>query len=61
MSCFRIQAYGGRRFTLKAKLAGGSQMFQFNSSNEIMRIGPRNVEAVLQQLEKFKFECWVQM
>lgn len=45
---------GGRRGNLKAKLAGGSQMFQFSSSNEMMRIGPRNVEAVLQQLEKLQ-------
>jgi len=45
---------GGRRANLKAKLAGGSQMFQFSSSNEMMRIGPRNVEAVLQQLEKLQ-------
>ncbi|SER60075.1 chemotaxis protein CheD [Salipaludibacillus aurantiacus] len=31
---------------LKAKIAGGAQMFKFSSKNESMRIGPRNVEAV---------------
>jgi len=50
----KVVLNGGRRLNLKAKLAGGSQMFQFNSSNEMMRIGPRNVEAVLQQLEKLQ-------
>ncbi|WP_088069499.1 chemotaxis protein CheD [Gottfriedia luciferensis] len=50
----QIVRNGGRRQYLKAKLAGGSQMFQFNSTNEMMRIGPRNVEAVLQQLDKLQ-------
>ena len=36
--------------SLKAKIAGGSQMFQFGSSDTI-RIGPRNVEAVKQGIE----------
>lgn len=46
----QIVACGGRRSILKAKLAGGAQMFQFQSSNSMMRIGPRNVEAILDQL-----------
>jgi chemotaxis protein CheD len=50
----QVVIHGGRRTNLKAKIAGGSQMFQFNSANETMRIGPRNVEAVLQQLEKLQ-------
>lgn len=37
---------------LRAKIAGGAQMFQFSSSSsEMMRIGPRNVEAVRERLE----------
>ncbi|WP_188454366.1 chemotaxis protein CheD [Virgibacillus oceani] len=40
---------GARQHALKAKLAGGAQMFQFLSS-DTMRIGPRNVEAVQQKL-----------
>ena len=35
---------------LRAKIAGGAQMFQFRSQNEWMRIGERNVQAVKQQL-----------
>lgn len=41
---------GARKSGLKAKIAGGAQMFQFSSGNEMMRIGPRNVEAVKKQL-----------
>ncbi|MFD2133152.1 chemotaxis protein CheD [Pseudogracilibacillus auburnensis] len=35
-----------RKFSIKAKIAGGAQMFQLNSATDVMRIGPRNVEAV---------------
>ncbi len=41
---------GARSYSLKAKIAGGAQMFQFSSSNDMMRIGPRNVEAVKAEL-----------
>lgn len=41
-----------RKHVLKAKIAGGAQMFQFNTESEAMRIGPRNIEAVTQILEK---------
>ena len=37
---------------LKAKIAGGAQMFQFSTGSELMRIGPRNVEAVKKILMK---------
>jgi chemotaxis protein CheD len=43
---------GALRKRLKAKIAGGAQMFLFPSKNEIMRIGPRNVEAVKKQLKR---------
>lgn len=46
----RLLKMGARKYALKAKLAGGAEMFKFNSSSDIMRIGPRNVEAVLKQL-----------
>jgi chemotaxis protein CheD len=49
----RVVKVGGRKNALKAKLAGGAQMFQFSAANsDIMRIGPRNVEAVKQQLRR---------
>ncbi|MFC4320158.1 chemotaxis protein CheD [Litchfieldia salsa] len=45
---------GGRSHALKAKMAGGAQMFPNLSGNDMMRIGPRNVEAVMNELRKFK-------
>ena len=41
---------GSKRASIKAKIAGGAQMFAFNSTNESMRIGDRNVEAVIRNL-----------
>jgi chemotaxis protein CheD len=37
-----------------AKLAGGAQMFAFSGANDLMRIGPRNVEAVKQSLHMYR-------
>ncbi|MCM3123288.1 MULTISPECIES: chemotaxis protein CheD [Bacillaceae] len=45
---------GARQAGIKAKIAGGAQMFQFSGSSDMMRIGPRNVEAVLQELKEFR-------
>lgn len=45
----RLLKQGARLSMLKAKLAGGAQMFQF-SGNDMMRIGPRNVDAVRKEL-----------
>ncbi len=36
---------GASKHRLVAKLAGGAQMFSFKTSNDLMRIGDRNVEA----------------
>lgn len=44
---------GARQSMLKAKMAGGAQMFQFTSNSDVMRIGPRNVEAVQKTLSEF--------
>lgn len=41
---------GARSYSLKAKIAGGAQMFQYATANDMMRIGPRNVEAVKKEL-----------
>lgn len=46
----RLIKSGARSYSLKAKIAGGAQMFQYASSNDMMRIGPRNVEAVKREL-----------
>ncbi|WP_017796694.1 chemotaxis protein CheD [Oceanobacillus kimchii] len=41
---------GAEESSLKAKLAGGAQMFQLRTGTDMMRIGPRNVESVEQAL-----------
>lgn len=46
----RMMAAGASRTGLKAKIAGGAQMFAFNSDNDMLRIGDRNVEAVKKKL-----------
>ena len=43
---------GARAHMLRAKIAGGAQMFAFNSTNETMRIGDRNVEAAVKVLKQ---------
>lgn len=48
-----LKKKGASTYRLKAKLAGGAQMFKFSTSQDTMRIGPRNVEAVLEQLKKY--------
>ncbi|MFA1820652.1 chemotaxis protein CheD [Virgibacillus oceani] len=39
---------------LKAKVAGGAQMFQYTSKSNMMRIGPRNIEAVKEKLREYR-------
>ncbi|WP_438317665.1 chemotaxis protein CheD [Sporosarcina sp. FA9] len=46
-----LKLEGVRPMALKAKIAGGAQMFQFGSSDTI-RIGPRNIEAVKNELKR---------
>lgn len=45
---------GARKESLKAKIAGGAQMFAFSSTNESMRIGDRNVEATIKLLRQYR-------
>jgi len=47
-----MERMGAMRRRLVAKLAGGAQMFAFNSSNENMRIGDRNVDASIKILKQ---------
>ena len=47
-----LKREGVQSYKMKAKIAGGAQMFQFTSDKDSMRIGPRNVEAVKAQLKK---------
>ncbi|MDR1689601.1 MAG: chemotaxis protein CheD [Clostridiales bacterium] len=45
---------GAKKLNMKAKIAGGAQMFAFDSTNSSMRIGERNVEAVTRNLQMHK-------
>ncbi len=50
----RMETAGASRSRLVAKMAGGAQMFAFASQSDVMRIGPRNVEACKIELEKLR-------
>ncbi|MCM1567365.1 MAG: chemotaxis protein CheD [Dehalobacter sp.] len=43
---------GVMRSRLKAKMAGGSQMFSFGNKAPLLKIGERNAQAVEQELKK---------
>ncbi|NLI92206.1 MAG: chemotaxis protein CheD [Peptococcaceae bacterium] len=43
---------GVSRIRLKAKMAGGAQMFTFAGKTPLLKIGERNAEAVEQELKK---------
>jgi chemotaxis protein CheD len=43
---------GANKIKIQAKVAGGAQMFAFNSTSDSMRIGDRNFEATLKILRE---------
>jgi len=45
---------GANRSQIVAKLAGGAQMFSFNDSSEMLRIGARNVSASKEMLQMLR-------
>ena len=47
---FQMKKLGARKELLTARIAGGAQMFNFNTANDAFRIGDRNVEASLKLL-----------
>ena len=49
----RMLRAGAVKSRMVAKLAGGAQMFGFNSNNEMGRIGDKNVEASKAKLASF--------
>ncbi|AZR72370.1 chemotaxis protein CheD [Anoxybacter fermentans] len=49
----KLLKMGADKKRLWAKMAGGAQMFQFNSENDLMKIGARNTEAVKKKLKEF--------
>ena len=46
----RVVQAGASRSAIKAKIAGGAQMFAFSTENDLLRVGARNVEAVKEKL-----------
>lgn len=50
----RVVAAGAMRTRLVAKIAGGAQMFGFQSGSAAVRVGERNVEAVRTKLFQLK-------
>ena len=48
----QVVTRGANRQRLVAKIAGGAQMFAFQSKTDLIRIGERNVEASKQKLEE---------
>ncbi|GAA0461423.1 chemotaxis protein CheD [Alkalibacillus silvisoli] len=49
-----LEAEGIRSSRLKAKMAGGAQMFNLSNGSDMMKIGQRNIEAVKEQLKKYR-------
>jgi len=45
---------GARKYALRAKIAGGAQMFSFNSKSNILRVGERNIDAVKKILSDYQ-------
>lgn len=52
----RMEARGASRRKMIAKIAGGAQMFAFNSTSDMVRIGERNVEACKKKLGELGIE-----
>ncbi len=51
---------GASRYSLTAKIAGGAQMFAFQSKNNMLRVGERNVEAVKKALSELRIPLLAQ-
>lgn len=49
-----VLALGASRSRLKAKIAGGAQMFANANGLEAIRVGPRNIEAVQEMLAQLR-------
>jgi chemotaxis protein CheD len=49
---FEMEKLGAKKRNMKAKIAGGAQMFAFNATNDNLRVGDRNAEASKKALQK---------
>jgi len=56
----QVVAAGAAKSRLKAKIAGGAQMFAFQNKSEMIRIGDRNVEATKKKLAELKIPILAQ-
>jgi chemotaxis protein CheD len=56
----QIVAKGGNKTRLVAKIAGGAQMFAFQSQNATMRVGDRNVAASWKKLKELNIPVLAQ-
>ena len=50
----QVVARGANRSRLVAKIAGGAQMFAFQSKDDMVRVGERNVEATKRKLAQLR-------
>ena len=56
----QIVAKGASRSRLVAKIAGGAQMFAFQTANTSLRVGDRNVQATLKKLKEMNIPVLAQ-
>ena len=56
----QVVAKGASKSRLVAKIAGGAQMFAFNSGNATMRVGERNVAATIKKLKELNIPILAQ-
>ncbi len=55
----QMKTKGASAARLKAKIAGGAQMFAFSSASDSMKIGERNAEAVREKLQSLSIPILV--
>ncbi|RKD34460.1 chemotaxis protein CheD [Thermohalobacter berrensis] len=48
----KMESLGSNKWNIVAKLSGGAQMFSFNTKNDILKIGERNVLASKKKLNQ---------
>lgn len=49
----KLEKIGVPKSSLSAKIAGGAQMFAFNTSNDMLKVGQRNAESVRKVLSGY--------
>ncbi|MBP5331595.1 MAG: chemotaxis protein CheD [Lachnospiraceae bacterium] len=49
----QLEKIGVTKSSLSAKIAGGAQMFAFNTNNDMLKVGQRNAESVRKVLQGY--------